>query len=180
MNVVHCSPLGTADPSLLTAATTVLEGHLSPSCCSSSSSSTMGAAASSCASLKPEAPLIHDAVPHPGHPTTPPLCVTSTAPAAIMGGSSDAPMTTYPDLGLLLEASRNCCLPPSRTEPVPGTPNYPTIMLALSSSLPPRMQRPSSWCLADYTVLEKLYKGEIWTVVPKFCTILNKRFKVHP
>ena len=49
-------------------------------------------------------------------------------------------------------------LPPSRMEPEPGTPNYPTAMLALSNTAPPRMQR-SNWCLADYTVIEKLYKG---------------------
>jgi hypothetical protein len=77
-----------------------------------------------------------------------------------MEGSSDAPMRTYPELGALLEAARNCSLPPSRTQPEPGTPNYPTSMLAVSMTLPPRMQR-SSWCLADYTIIEKLYKGDL-------------------
>ena len=32
-------------------------------------------------------------------------------------------------------------------------------MLALSIAVPPRMARPS-WCLADYAIVEKLYKGE--------------------
>ena len=68
-------------------------------------------------------------------------------------------MAVYPALGVLLEAARSCALPPSRTTPEPGTPNYPTSMLALATTLPPRMQRPS-WCLNDYLVLEKLYKGE--------------------
>ncbi len=70
-------------------------------------------------------------------------------------------MYTYPALTALLEAARNCSLPPSRTEPEPGPPNYQPSMLALAVSVPPRMQR-ASWCLADYVVLEKLYKGKLF------------------
>ena len=95
-------------------------------------------------------------------PTTPPTSRHAASPATLSDSPPPAaltPMTVFPALGTLLEAARNCALPPSRTDIEPGTPNYPTSMLALSPVAPPRMQR-AGWCLADYTVVEKLYKGE--------------------
>ena len=95
-----------------------------------------------------------------------PLLRGPPSPSAAKGAA--APMVLFPALGSLLEAARNCALPPSRTVPEAGTPNYPTSMLALSSTMPPRMAR-SCWCLADYTVLEKLYKGYASSVYKATC-----------
>jgi hypothetical protein len=85
------------------------------------------------------------------------------APAFVPNLSSNVPsqepMTVYPALDRLYNSARKCALPPSRTTPAEGTPNYPSVMLALTNTMPPNMTR-SNWCLADYAVVDKLYKGE--------------------
>ncbi|GAX83446.1 hypothetical protein CEUSTIGMA_g10871.t1 [Chlamydomonas eustigma] len=83
-------------------------------------------------------------------------------------GISVEPMIVYSALGKLLETARQCALPPSRKEPKSGAKDYPTVMLALSKCLPFHMQRPT-WCLADYVVTEKLYKGYASTVFKALC-----------
>ena len=89
-------------------------------------------------------------------------------PVQHSGNTNIKPMTVYPALSTLLKAARDCSLPPSRTEPEPGSPNYPTSMLALSNNIPTRMHR-ANWCLADYAVVEKLYKGYASTVYKAIC-----------
>eukprot|EP00798_Chlamydomonas_sp_ICE-L_P020296 gene20296-27053_t len=78
------------------------------------------------------------------------------------------PSLITPSLERLLSAARHCNLPPSPRCPEPGTPNYPTIMLSMSLSLPPSMQR-KNWCLHDYAVTEKLYTGYASTVYKALC-----------
>eukprot|EP00798_Chlamydomonas_sp_ICE-L_P015342 gene15342-21429_t len=82
--------------------------------------------------------------------------------------NSQSPSLIFPSLDRLLQAAESCNLPPSPRFPEPGTPNYPTIMLGLSNSLPQRMQR-HKWCLNDYTITEKLYKGYASTVYKGIC-----------
>ena len=105
-------------------------------------------------------------VPHKLVDMLAPLLQGPASPSAAKGAA--ASMVVFPALGSLLEAARNCALPPSCSMPEAGTPNYPTSMLALSSMMPPRMARPV-WCLADYTVLKKLYKGYASTVYKATC-----------
>ena len=109
----------------------------------------------------------------PASPTTPayhPVLNVSPSPSAISTDSGyissmDSPrvspggaMTVFPALHRLLAAARICALPLPCTEPAAGTPNYPTTMLSLSSTVPAAMQRPN-WCLADYAITDKLYEG---------------------
>eukprot|EP00798_Chlamydomonas_sp_ICE-L_P012871 gene12871-5377_t len=73
-----------------------------------------------------------------------------------------------PSLHRLFHAAKQCSLPPSPRIPEPGTPNYPTLMLSMSSMLPPSMQR-NNWCLDDYQLGEKLYTGYSSSVYKACC-----------
>lgn len=46
----------------------------------------------------------------------------------------------------------------SHAAPPPISPGRQSKLLAVCPQLPPSMQRPE-WCLADYTVVDRLYKG---------------------
>lgn len=84
-----------------------------------------------------------------------------------------APMTVYPELDMLIGAARKCALPPARKAPDAWTPNYPSTMLALSSTASPSMAR-ASWCLADYQLVAKLYKGYASNVYKAICRNSNQ------
>lgn len=92
------------------------------------------------------------------------------AAVAAASESNQSPSLMTPSLERLLSAARHCNLPPSPRTPEPGTPNYQTILLSLSLTVPPRMQR-KNWCLDDYTVLEKLYTGYASTVFKAICKL---------
>lgn len=122
------------------------------------------------ASLKPltlsdDGSILDQTMAVPTPPARPPTQAPHhhAAPAFVPNLSSivpsQDPMTVYPALDRLYNSARKCALPASRTTPAEGTPNYPTVMLALTNTMPPNMSRPN-WCLADYAVVDKLYKGE--------------------
>eukprot|EP00955_Chlamydomonas_euryale_P048022 353849-Chlamydomonas_euryale.AAC.8 len=75
------------------------------------------------------------------------------AGGTIMGGGEPGgrplPMIVYPALPVLLQAARQCALPPP--------PPAPTL-LAKSRELPAPMER-ERWRLQDFAMVEKLYKG---------------------
>ena len=106
-----------------------------------------------------------NALPQPDSPASP---ASAAAAAIAAAAAAHKPMAVFPALTRLYAAARMCALPPSCTVPEPGTPHYPSEMLALSLSAPTRMSRPS-WCLADYAIIEKLYTGYASTVYKAFC-----------
>ncbi|KAG1680441.1 hypothetical protein FOA52_015534 [Chlamydomonas sp. UWO 241] len=76
-------------------------------------------------------------------------------------GGRHLPMLVYPALPVLLHAARACALPPPPPAPV-------TTMLAKHRQLPADMQR-ERWCIGDYTLQEKLYKGYASVVYRAHC-----------
>eukprot|EP00955_Chlamydomonas_euryale_P001320 15404-Chlamydomonas_euryale.AAC.5 len=82
-------------------------------------------------------------------------------------------MVVFPELTALVRAARACALPPARRSPEAWTPDYPSTMLALSNTAPPAMAR-QRWCLADYHLVAKLYKGYASNVYKATCKRSNQ------
>ncbi|KAG1668882.1 hypothetical protein FOA52_016051 [Chlamydomonas sp. UWO 241] len=145
---------------------------LSPLLKSAAKRDTRAAAAGADKQPMPQPPV------YPRAPSTPARVRQQQATAACPSQPSSssapvAPMTVYAELHTLIASARNCALPPARTSPQPWTPNYPTTMLALSASVPPTMTRPL-WCLADYQLVAKLYKGYASNVFKAVCKRSNQ------
>jgi hypothetical protein len=61
--------------------------------------------------------------------------------------------------GLSMQASVDCPRTPQGCTPLPPTsPGGKSTLLAVCPQLPPSMQR-KEWCLEDYVITDKLYKG---------------------
>ncbi|KAG1676372.1 hypothetical protein FOA52_001167 [Chlamydomonas sp. UWO 241] len=105
-------------------------------------------------------------------PTMPAIAAACAAPFQ-QTQHEKGPMQLYQPLLAKLAAARNCMLSPTINKPAAGTPGNVTQMMSLARCLPPNMER-GNWCLGDYEITDKLYKGYASSVYKARCTLSNQ------